>query len=362
MSMLAHARRALLSRGLLRPFSSVAEHTTGAKLGYEPNHGPNLLPPFTPIDNSVDLDAVDLSAHAQPSWTAEQVDNAVRDNSVFAWGASEPLRRAAVLARRGDGVHITADGDERILDWSAGAVSLNLGHDVPASVLEAVSHQMDTVPFVYGDLYTTEIRARLCKLLAELAPADLNGFLFACSGAEATEAAVRLARRYTGRPKVLSRPRSYHGACTASLATTGDPRRWSLDADVGGGLPGFVKIPEPFPFTFSWSNGNSSDSGNDNGGVDGDEEDMDDVAVERCLGALHDVILTEGPDQIAAVFLESITGGNGWLRPPTAYMQGVRALCDRYGILMICDEVMTGFGRTGRLFGFEHFEGVVPDM
>ena len=306
-----------------------------ATLGYEPNR--SQLPKFKPQDNSTGI--YDKALHDEKSWSGEQIKDAIHDNSVFSWGASDALAKSTVLARKTEGVYIYDDSGKKILDWSAGAVCSNLGHDVPASIREAVNNQMEENAFVYGDLYTTEIRARLCRLLGQLAPADLNGFLFASGGSEANEAAIRMARRYTGRPKILSRARSYHGGSTSSLAMTGDPRTWAVDATV----PGFVKIMDPFPFTFKWGN---------------TEEEM----VERSLGALHDQILTEGPNQIAAIFMESITGANGWMKTPTKYMQGVRALCDKYGILMVCDEVMTGFGRTGHMFGFQNFEGVVPDM
>jgi taurine--2-oxoglutarate transaminase len=295
------------------------------------------MPKFEPRDNSTGF--YDKAQHSQESWTAEQINDAIRDNSVFTWGASDPLRKSAVLAARAEGVYIYDQNDNKILDWSAGAVCSNLGHDVPQVILDAVNKQMQEVPFVYGDLYVTEIRARLCRLLGQISPADLNGFFFATSGSEANEAAIRMAQRYTGRTKIMSRSRSYHGGTTSALGMTGDPRTWAVDSST----PGFVKIIDPFPFTFEWGSG---------------EEEM----VERSLGALHHQILTEGPGQIAAIILESITGANGWMLTPTGYMQGVRALCDRYGILMVCDEVMTGFGRTGHMFGFQNFEGVVPDM
>jgi len=185
----------------------------------------------------------------------------------------------------------------------------------------------------------TEARAKLCSLLGDISPGDLNGFIFASGGAEANECAIRMARRYTGRYKILSRYRSYHGGTTSTLAMTGDPRTWATDTQITG----FAKIPDPFPFSFSW-------------GEDAEK------ASKQALLALHEQILMEGPESIAAIFMEAITGSNGWLLPHPSYMQGVRALCDEYGILMIVDEVMCGFGRTGKLFGFMNFPGVVPDM
>jgi taurine---2-oxoglutarate transaminase len=313
--------------------------SSSSNLGYEPNA--THMPPFTPQDNMTTgmNDPSTIHGSTNQPWSSDQIDAAIRNHSVFTWGASDAIRESCVTAKRAEGVYIYDHDDKKILDWGAGAVCSNLGHSVPLAIRQAIQQQLEELDYVYGDFYVSEIRARLCRLLAQISPADLNGFLFACSGAEATEAAIRMARRYTKRPKIMSRSRSYHGGTTAALSLTGDPRTWAVDATTSG----FVKLLDPFPFTFSWGK---------------DQEEM----IQRSLGALHDQILTEGPDQIAAIFLESITGANGWMLTPTPYMQGVRALCDHYGILMICDEVMTGFGRSGHMFGFQNFEGVLPDM
>jgi adenosylmethionine-8-amino-7-oxononanoate aminotransferase len=137
----------------------------------------------------------------------------------------------------------------------------------------------------------------------------------------------------------MSRYRSYHGGTANALSVTGDFRRWVVDQSTVG----FVKIAEPFSFNLNW----------------GENET---IATQRCLDALHDQIIFENPATIAAILLEPVTGTNGWLKPTQAYMEGVRALCDKYGILLICDEVMTGFGRCGEMFGFQLFPGVVPDI
>mmetsp|Transcript_19768 Transcript_19768/g.31399 ORF Transcript_19768/g.31399 Transcript_19768/m.31399 type:complete len:516 (+) Transcript_19768:29-1576(+) len=277
--------------------------------------------------------------HDKESWSKAEVDEALEANCVFAWGPSNALRNACPTMVRGDGVWLYDNADKKYLDWSAGAVCSNLGNSMPKEVKEAMQEQMEAAPFVYGDLAVTEVRAKLCALLADISPGDLNGFIFASGGAEANECALRMARRYTGRYKIMSRYRSYHGGTTSTLAMTGDPRTWATDTQTTG----FVKIPDPFPFSYSWG---------------GDSE----TAAKKALDALHEQILMEGPESIAAIFMESITGSNGWLLPHPTYMQGVRALCDEYGILMVADEVMTGFGRTGQLFGFQNFPGVIPDM
>mmetsp|Transcript_3918 Transcript_3918/g.5611 ORF Transcript_3918/g.5611 Transcript_3918/m.5611 type:complete len:519 (+) Transcript_3918:196-1752(+) len=294
------------------------------------------IPEFKARDNSA---GSPNKLHEKKDWSKEEIDTAIKDNCVFAWGPSDPLREACPVIVRGEGCWLYDYEDKKYLDWSAGAVCTNIGNSMPAEIKAAIEEQMSVAPFVYGDLAVTEARAKLCSLLADITPGDLNGFLFASGGAEANEAAIRMARRYTGRYKILSRYRSYHGGTTSTLAMTGDPRTWATDTTITG----FAKIPDPFPFSFSW-------------GTDAEEQ------AKQSLNALHEQILMEGPSSVAAIFMESITGSNGWLLPHPSYMQGVRALCDKYGILMICDEVMCGFGRTGKLFGFQNFPGVIPDM
>jgi taurine---2-oxoglutarate transaminase len=170
--------------------------------------------------------------------------------------------------------------------------------------------------------------------LAEIAPGDIDVFFFTNGGAEANENAVRLARLATGRHKILARYRSYHGGTAGSITLTGDPRRWASEP----GMPGVVHVLDPYHgIARGWD------------------------SAEESLAMLEEVIQLEGAGTIAAFILESVTGTNGVLVPPDGYMQGVRALCDKYGILMICDEVMAGFGRTGEWFAINHWN-VVPDM
>jgi len=185
----------------------------------------------------------------------------------------------------------------------------------------------------------TDIRCRLSALMAEIMPGDLNGVLFPSGGAEANEVAVRIARRYTGKHKILTLHRSYHGASSSTIAATGDFRR-GFDE---GGATGFIKAINPSPMLFGWG-------------------DSVEDATGRALAALEEQILGEGANTIAAVMLESIPGSAGVYLADPAYMRGVRSLCDKHGILYIADEVMTGFGRTGKLWGFQHYEGLMPDI
>lgn len=219
------------------------------------------------------------------------------------------------------------------------AMCTNHGHTPDKSIVDAVVKQLETLPYAYPGLFITEIRARLSKLLADLCPGDINTFMFPSTGAEANETAVRMARMMTGRHKIMSRYRSYHGASVATSALTGDQRRWPVEM----GATGVLKFFDPYPYSFSFGS---------------TEEEI----TQNNLQMLREQILAEGPHTIAAIYLESITGTNGVLKPPRGYLEGIREICTEHGILMVCDEVMAGFGRTGKLFGFCHAPSVVPDI
>jgi len=263
---------------------------------------------------------------------------AVDKNVMLSWGASKPRNDLKQIVR-GEGVYLYDEEGTQYLDWTSQAICCNFGHDVPKAALEAVNKQMTSVPYIYGGLGMVPVRARLSKLLADIMPGDITGFLFPTGGTEANEAAIRMARRYTGRHKILTQYRSYHGGTAAALGATGDFRRGFTEA----GVTGFVKIFNPQPLGFSWGH-------------------TDEEAGNLALQALEEQILVEGPTTCAAIMLETVVGAGGVLVPPDGYMQGVRALCDKYGIVFILDEVMAGFGRTGELFAFQHFPGVVPDI
>jgi len=335
----SNVRSAVLSRpacGVPRLSVASLHRAVGVNQFYKPNKGPSL-PEFKPKNNRAKNP--DLTKHNQANWSQEEVYEATKAHSVFTWGASGPMLDSAIAVDRAEGIYMYDKAGKRYTDWSAGAACCNLGHTMPETIRQAILDQMQKVPFVYGDLAYHDPRARLCSLLAEVTPGDINAFVFACGGSEANEGAIRIARRFTGRHKVISRYRSYHGGTAAALAVTGDFRKWG-NAETSGG---FVKMMDPFPYHFQWG-------------------ESEEAASKRCLQALNEQIQFEGADTIAAIFLEPISGANGWLVPPVSFMRGVRALCDKFGILLVLDEVMSGFGRTGKMYGFEHFDGVLPDL
>jgi len=258
---------------------------------------------------------------------------------VLTWAPGKARHNTPIITH-GEGPYLFDDKGNKFLDWTSQAVCSNLGYDLPDSVIDATMKQMKELPFVYGGLGIAEVRARLSKLCGEILPGDLQGMVFPSSGSEANEAAIMLARRYTGKMKVINWYRSYHGGTSNAQQATGDFRRW-----FGGDLvPGFVKAPNPFPLFWD---------------LKGDTEEE---RTQMALNMLEEQVLNEGPNTIALIQFESVVGGGGVLIPPKGYMQGVRAICDKYDILLHCDEVMVGFGRTGKLFGFQHFDGVIPDI
>lgn len=273
------------------------------------------------------------------TWSSEQIRDAVTSSVMLTWAPGK-ARHATPILTRGDGVYLYDDSGKKFLDWTSQAVCSNVGYSLPPAVLEATMKQMHELPFVYGGLGITEVRARLSKLMTEILPGDLQGMVFPSSGSEANEAAIMMARRFTGKYKVINWYRSYHGGTTNSQQATGDFRRWF----GGDHVPGFVKSFHPYPLFWDFA------------GVDEEER------TKMALNMLEEQILNEGPDTIAMVQFESVVGGGGVLVPPPGYMQGVRAICDKYNILMHCDEVMVGFGRTGQLFGFQNYDGVIPDI
>ena len=261
--------------------------------------------------------------------TGAEIVALTKQHTIFEWavqGAVDPIPVA-----RAKGVYFWTPEGKRFIDFNSQLMCVNIGHSDPR-VVKAIQDQAELVTYVTPAM-ATEPRARLGAKLAALTPGDLDVFFFTNGGAEANENAFKIARAYTGRQKILARYRSYHGGTAAAIAATGDPRRWSQAA-----LPGIIHVLDPYH------------------GVERGWESAD-----SALRYLEEVIQLEGSHTIAAFILESVTGTNGVLVPPDGYMQGVRALCDKYGILMIADEVMSGFGRTGRWFAIEHW-GVVPDM
>lgn len=237
----------------------------------------------------------------------------------------------------GSGSHVIDAGGRRYLDFSSQLVFTNLGHQHPR-IVAAIKEQADRL-CTLAPGSASDVRGEAARLIVEVAPENLGHVLFTTSGTEAIEHAVRMARLFTGRPKVLAAYRSYHGSTTTSIHLTGDPRRWASDTGTGGAVHFFG------PFLYRSVFGSTT----------AEEE------CERALAHLEQVILLEGPSTIAGLVLESVTGSSGVIVPSPGYLRGVRELCDRHGIVYIADEVMAGFARTGAWFAVDH-AGVAPDL
>lgn len=263
-----------------------------------------------------------------------------KKHNFWTWSAQHNVHPIPV--KRAKGVYFWDVDDKRYLDLNSMTMCVNIGHG-DERVINAMVDQVRELPYA-GPGMATKPRAMLGKLLCEICPPGLTKFLYTLGGADANENAIKLARAYTGKHKILARYRSYHGASYGAIAATGDPRRVAWEPTV---MPGVVHFLDPYRYrsTFHRLNPNISD-----------EEFGKDY-----LNHLEEVIQYEGPETIAAIMMESVTGTNGIFVPPTGYMQGVRALCDKYHIVMIADEVMSGFGRTGEWFAVNHWK-VVPDI
>jgi taurine--2-oxoglutarate transaminase len=263
--------------------------------------------------------------------SAEEIVDWSKRYTLYDWAAQAAVNPIPV--ERAEGVYFYEPGGKRYLDFNSQLMSVNIGHGDPR-VNEAISRQLSQLGYVNSAVTATEPRALLGKKLAEIFPGDIEKSFFTLGGAEANENAIRIAKAVTGRHKILARYRSYHGATSGAITLTGDPRRWANEP----GLPGVVHVLDFYH---------------------GTTRPWDDA--ETALRNLRETIELEGPATIAAFIIEPVTGTNGILVPPDGYLQGVREICDQYGILMIADEVMSGFGRTGKWFAVDHY-GVVPDI
>jgi taurine--2-oxoglutarate transaminase len=261
--------------------------------------------------------------------SAQEITELCARHTLYDWSAQAGLKPMAIATAKG--VHFTTADGRRFLDFNSQLMSVNAGHG-DRRIIEAIKAQAEQLAYI-NPAMATEPRARLGRKLAELLPGDIDKVFFTLGGADANENAIKMARAVTGRPKVLARYRSYHGSTGNVVIATGDPRRWANE--YSGGV---VHVLDPYH---------------------GVERGTD--AAGPALQQLEETIRLEGPETIAAFILEPVTGTNGILIPPDGYLEGVREMCTRHGILMICDEVMTGFGRTGRWFAVDHW-GVVPDL
>jgi taurine---2-oxoglutarate transaminase len=253
---------------------------------------------------------------------------------LHSWSVQDALDPIPVAG--GEGRYFWDYDGNRYLDFASQLVNLSIGHQHP-KVVAAIKEQAEKLCTI-GPPMATEPRSTLARMLAEITPGDLQMSFFTNGGAEANENAIKLARWYTGRHKVIARYRSYHGATAGAITLTGDPRRWPAEP----GIPGVVRMLDPY--TYRCPAGHPD-------------------PCPVCSGAPHleEILQYEGPDTVAGVIVETIVGTNGIIVPPDGYLQSIREVCDRHGIVLITDEVMAGFGRTGEWFGVDNWD-VVPDI
>jgi taurine--2-oxoglutarate transaminase len=253
---------------------------------------------------------------------------------LHSWSVQDALNPIAVAGA--EGRHFWDYDGKRYLDFASQLVNVSIGHQHPRLVA-AIKEQAEKLCTI-GPPMATEPRSTLARLISEVTPGDISMTFFTNGGAEANENAIKLARWYTGRQKIIARYRGYHGATAGAITLTGDPRRWAAEP----GIPGVVRMFDPY--TYRCPAGHPD-------------------PCPVCSGGPHleEILMYEGPQTVAAVILETVTGTNGIIVPPDGYLQSIREVCDRYGILLILDEVMAGWGRTGRWFACDHWD-VVPDI
>ncbi len=270
---------------------------------------------------------------ANPNLGAQIVADA-KEHILYSWSVQSQINPIPIAGA--EGRHFWDYDGKRYLDFASQLVNVNIGHQHP-KIIQAIKDQADQLCTI-GPPMANESRSRLGRMLAEVTPGDLSVSFFTNGGAEANENAIKLARLYTGRNKIVARYRSYHGATNGAVTLTGDPRRWAIEP----GMPGVVRMLDPY--TYRCPAGHPD-------------------PCPVCTGAPHleEILQYEGPQTVAAVILETVVGTNGVIPPPDEYLQAVREVCDRHGILLILDEVMAGFGRTGRWFACDHWD-VVPDI
>ena len=277
-----------------------------------------------------------IAEHETAMSAADIVDLSKR-HTIFSWSAQGALNPIPMV--RGEGIYFWDADGKRYIDMNSQLMCVNIGHG-NRRVIEAIKRQADALVYA-GPGMATPVRARFGRMLSTLTPGDLNSFFFTLGGAEANENAIRIARMVTGRQKIMVRYRAYHGATAGAITLTGDPRRWANEP----GIPGVVRFFDPYKYRSHLYR----------------EGDSDAEFTRRCLDEIEEIIAYEGPKTIAAMFIETVTGTNGLIVPPVGYIEGLRAICDPHGILLVCDEVMCGLGRTGSWFAVDQWN-VVPDM
>ena len=268
------------------------------------------------------------------SISGKEIVDMNREYTFFSWSVQGQVRPIPV--ERAEGVYFWDTNGKRYLDFSSQLMNTNIGHQHP-KVVKAIQEQAAKLCFVHPG-NATDVRGLLGKKLAEVTPGNLKKTFFTLGGAEANENAIKIARFYTGRHKILARYRSYHGATHGSIALTGDYRRLAVEP----AMPGAVHFLDPFCYRCPF--GQKPES-----------------CKRECISHVEEVIKYEGPDKIAAIIMEGVTGSNGLIVPPDDYWPRIREMCDRYGILLISDEVMSGWGRTGKWFAVDHW-ATTPDI
>jgi taurine--2-oxoglutarate transaminase len=258
------------------------------------------------------------------------------DYTLFSWSKQGGLNPLNI--EKAKGVYFWDRSGKKYLDFNSQLMNVNIGHG-DQRITEAVSRQMKDLSFIYPGA-ATEVRGELGKKIAELTPGNLTKTLFTNSGAEAIENAIKVARMYTGRTKIICQYRAYHGATYGAISAGGDPRKHAVDNQQA---PGFVRVENPYFYRCPWNSNSMEECG------------------ELALRNLEQVINYENPGSVAAILMEGESGSSGCIKYPKNYWQGLRKIADKYGILLISDEVMSGFGRTGKWFGVDH-HNVTPDI
>lgn len=256
--------------------------------------------------------------------------------TLFSWAKQGNLN--PINAHTAKGSYVYDREGKKYLDFSSQLMNVNIGHG-DQRITAAVTKQMQEVSYVYPGM-ATDVRGQLGKKLAEITPGNLTKTFFTLGGAEAIENAIKVARMYTGRHKIITHYRSYHGATYGSMSAGGDPRKFPIDTQA---MPNVVHVENPYAYRCPWNSTSIEECG------------------ERALAHLERVVKFENPESIAAILFEGESGSSGCIKYPPNYLKRVREICDKYGILLIDDEVMSGFGRTGKMFAIEHHD-VTPDI
>ena len=269
--------------------------------------------------------------------SSKEINALCKKHTIYSWSIQSKVNPISISSAKG--VYFWDQEGKRYFDMNSQLMCVNIGHGHP-KVVQAIKDQADKLCFA-GPAFSTQIRAEVGPILAKHMPGDLHKFFFTLGGAEAIENAIKFAKFYTKRSKIIVRQRCYHGATQGAISLTGDHRRWPNEPS----MPGVIRISDAYKYRSLFYTPGMSD-----------EE-----FTEKLLMQLEETLMFENPESVAAIFLEPVPGTNGLIVPPNGYLQGIRRICDKYGILMVCDEVMSGVGRTGAWYAVDHW-GVVPDI